>query len=162
MGITSRSVNYVGLYNNCTEIPVNTADYRVFKFYDKILIVSNLDIKINPFYVKHTGQNKFNKLILELDSSIATGLDFDNNFINTNEIINGFVDDVIYMINEHMIKMKDDGTVHSQCDSFLNNERYRHYFMHYLKIRTVDGNEDKFHNFQFFKLSDDLVEMLEI
>jgi len=52
--------------------------------------------------------------------------------------------------------------ISSPVQSFINNDRYEHYFMNYLKI-NFDGNKsEKFYNVQFFKLNDDCIELLEI
>jgi hypothetical protein len=153
--------DYVGLYPNCTEVPSGNADFRIFKFYDKTLVVSYI-----PIEMTNTPSRRYNNLIVELDNDITGFFDFEQDPMATSDFIRGVIDDLIFLMTEHKIVTKkiDNGSyvISSPVQSFINNDRYEHYFMNYLKI-NFDGNKsEKFYNVQFFKLNDDCIELLEV
>jgi len=158
----NNSKNYVGLYPNCTEVPTLTADYRIFSFYDKIIVLSYIPIHFHKCTIPFVYSNdKFNYFAIELDKDVASSLNFDDAMNETDTIIRGIIDDVITSLIENNIAVTENHTIQTAThNTILDNDRYEHYFMRYLKIRTSEYII-KPEWIQFFKLNDDYIELLE-
>ena len=155
-------MDYVGLYPNCVEVPTQTSDYQVFTFYDKLLIVSALPIHYHKFSV--LSQSKYNYFAIEIDAQVKEDLKLDSSFAEFDDNVRFIIDSIIGIIEEKELCVKDsESNVVStnRGDTILDNGRYEHYFMKYLKIKT-ENYTCKFDYIQFFKLSDDYIELLEV
>lgn len=158
----NNSKNYVGLYPNCTEVPTLTSDYRVFSFYDKIIVLSCIPVHFYKYSIPLVRSNdKFNYFAIELDKNVSAALNFDDAIDDTDTVIRGIIDDVITSIIENNIAVTENHTIQTATrNTILDNDRYEHYFMRYLKIRTAEDTI-KAEWIQFFKLNDDYIELLE-
>lgn len=158
----NNSKNFVGLYPNCTEVPTLTSDYRVFNFYDKSIVLSYIPIHFRKCTIPLIYSNdKFNYFAIELDNNVASSLNFDDAIDDTDTIIRSIIDDVISSLIENNIAVTENHTIQTAThNTILDNNRYEHYFMRYLKIRT-DETMIKAEWIQFFKLNDDYIELLE-
>lgn len=148
-------MEYVGVYSH-VELMYDSVNYAVYKWYNKAFIVSKI-----PSYKYKKGFSSliwpfsswsykpFCTAIVEIESDIVDTLDFVDNFDYSDHIIINFINASNY------IDTNDDYA------DYLNTKTDM-YNMKYLKLRDEEGTEKKFYEVCFYKLPDDLVEVLEI
>ena len=139
---------YVGCYSNCRLIYMHN-NIEVYEWYDKMFIVEKFCEYSKNFWSFGGCKTAYN--VIELIPGVVENLNFED-FPEHSESMAVHFFDTIRGIN----KMKE-------FIEYLNDSnRYTVYRMKYLKFKTGNGEVYKKYNVYFYKLNNDMVDMLEI
>ena len=139
---------YVGCYSNCRLIYMHN-NIEVYEWYDKMFIVEKFCEYSKNFWSFGGCKTAYN--VIELIPEVVENLNFED-FPEHSESMAVHFFDTIRGKN----KMKE-------FIEYLNDSnRYTVYRMKYLKFKTGNGEVYKKYNVYFYKLNNDMVDMLEI
>ena len=139
---------YVGCYSNCRLI-YKQNNIEVYKWYNKMFIVEKICEYSNLFWPFGSCKTAYN--VIELGSEVVENLNFEDFPEYSESIAVHFFDTI-----------RGDNNMKEFVEYLNDSNRYTFYEMKYLKFKTGNGEVYKKYNVYFYKLNNDMVDMLEI
>ena len=139
---------YVGCYSNCRLI-YKQSNIEVYKWYDKMFIVEKIceySKILWPF-----GGCKIAYNVIELAPEVVEKFNFEVFPEYSESIAEHFFDNI-----------RGENKVEELVEYLNDSNRYTFYEMKYLKFKTENDDVYKKYNVHFYKLNNDMVEMLEV
>ena len=139
---------YVGCYSNCQLIYKHN-NIEVYNWYDKLFIVEKFCEYSKNFWSFGGCKTAYN--VIELTPEVVENLNFEDFPEHSESMAVHFFDTI-----------RGDNEMKEFVEYLNDSNRYTFYEMKYLKFKTENDDVYKKYNVHFYKLNNDMIEMLEV